>query len=323
MDDCHDWSAALDGYKLFRRDRQGRRGSGVALYVRECFDSTELQNCDDKVECLWVRMRGKANKADIVLGVCYRPPDQVEETDETFYKRLAVVSELCALVLEGHFRFPDVCWKYNTAESKQSRRFLECVEDNFLTQLVGEPTRGGALLDLLFTNREGLVRGVMVGGRLGLNDHEMTEFSILGEARKGVSKTTTMDFRRANFGLFKALVERVPWEMVLKGKGVQEGWTFFKKEILMAQDQAIPMCHKTNCRGKRPAWLNRELLLGVKKKRRVYHLWKKGRVTWEEYRDLVRSCREEIRKAKAQLELNLAAIVRENKNCFYKYVVVG
>ncbi|KAM9591230.1 uncharacterized protein ACIBXB_006103 [Morphnus guianensis] len=153
-DDSHDWSAAMDGYKLFRRNRQGRRGGGVDLYVRECFDCTELHNCDDKVECLWVRMRRKANKADIVLGVCYRPPNQVEEMDESFYKRLAVVSESCALVLVGDFNFPDICWKYNMAESKQSRRFLECVEDNFLTQLVGEPTRGGALLDLLFTGKD-------------------------------------------------------------------------------------------------------------------------------------------------------------------------
>jgi len=43
------------------------------------------------------------------------------------------------------------------AERKQSRNFLNCVEDNFLTQLVSEPTRGGASLDLLFTNGEGLV----------------------------------------------------------------------------------------------------------------------------------------------------------------------
>ncbi|GAB0182802.1 mitochondrial enolase superfamily member 1 [Grus japonensis] len=35
----------------------------------------------------------------------------------------------------GDFNLPDVCWKYNIAERKQSRRFLECVEDNFLTQL--------------------------------------------------------------------------------------------------------------------------------------------------------------------------------------------
>ena len=41
--DCsHDWSAAVDGYKLFRKDRQGRKGGGVALHVRECFDVTEL-----------------------------------------------------------------------------------------------------------------------------------------------------------------------------------------------------------------------------------------------------------------------------------------
>jgi len=42
------------------------------------------------------------------------------------------------------------------------------------------------------------------------------------------------------------------------------------------------MCHKTNCQGRRPAWLNREFLLGLRKKRRVYHLWKKGQVTQEE-----------------------------------------
>ncbi|KAK4821080.1 hypothetical protein QYF61_012422 [Mycteria americana] len=97
---------------------------------------------------LWVKMRGKANKADTLLGACYRPPNQDEEADEAFYKQLAGVSRLLALVLMGGFNLPDVCWKYNTAERKQSRRFLEHVEDNFLTQLVSEPTREGTSLDL-------------------------------------------------------------------------------------------------------------------------------------------------------------------------------
>jgi len=43
-----------------RRDRQGRRGGGVALYVRESFDCLELDDGDERVECLWVRIRGKA-----------------------------------------------------------------------------------------------------------------------------------------------------------------------------------------------------------------------------------------------------------------------
>jgi len=84
----------------------------------------------------------------------------------------------------GDFNLPDICWKYNTAERKQSRRFLECVEDNFLMQLVSEPTRRGASLDLLFTNREGLVEDVVVRGRLGLSNREM-EFLVQGEVKRG------------------------------------------------------------------------------------------------------------------------------------------
>ena len=95
------------------------------------------------------------------------------------------------------------------------------------------------------------------------------------------------------------LVERVPWERVLKDKRVQAGRTFLSKEVLKAQGQAVAMCCKTNRWGRQPAWLNRGLLVGLRTKRRVYHLWKKGQVTQEEYRDLVRLCREELRKAKA------------------------
>jgi len=43
---------------------------------------------------------------------------------------------------------------------------------------------------------------------LGCSDHEMVEFKILREARRAHSKLTTLDFRRADFGLFRAcLVE--------------------------------------------------------------------------------------------------------------------
>ncbi|RMC20200.1 hypothetical protein DUI87_01046 [Hirundo rustica rustica] len=63
--DSHNWKAAMDGYKLFRSDRQGRRGSGVALYVRECLDSLELNDGDDTVEGSWGGIQGKANRADV------------------------------------------------------------------------------------------------------------------------------------------------------------------------------------------------------------------------------------------------------------------
>ena len=50
-DDSHGWSAVMDGYQLFRRHRRGKRGGGVALYVRDSCDCIELDDCADKVEC--------------------------------------------------------------------------------------------------------------------------------------------------------------------------------------------------------------------------------------------------------------------------------
>ena len=59
--------------------------------------------------------------------------------------------------------------------------------------------------------------------------------------------------------------------------------------------------------------MSKELLAKLKQKKEVYGMWKKGQATWEEYRDVVRSCREVMRKAKVHLELNLAREVKGNK----------
>lgn len=44
---------------------------------------------------------GLANRAEMLIGVCYRPPNQDEETDEVFYKQMAEVAQSPALVLLG------------------------------------------------------------------------------------------------------------------------------------------------------------------------------------------------------------------------------
>ncbi|PKU35650.1 glycerol kinase [Limosa lapponica baueri] len=59
-----------------------------------------------------------------------------------------------ALVLLGNFNYPDICWKGNTARHTQSQRFLQSIDDNILTQVVEEPKRRGALLDLVLTKKD-------------------------------------------------------------------------------------------------------------------------------------------------------------------------
>ncbi|GAB0209770.1 mitochondrial enolase superfamily member 1 [Grus japonensis] len=66
--------------------------------------------------------------------------------------------------------------------------------------------------------------------------------------------------------------------------------------------------------------MNKEILGKVKQKKEAIRGWKQGQVTWEEYRETVRAAREQVRKAKALIELNLARDVKDNKKSFYRYV---
>jgi len=48
------------------------------------------------------------------------------------------------------------------------------------------------------------------------------------------------------------------------------------------------------------------MLVKLKSKRELHRQWKQGQVSWEEYRDADRLCKEGVRRAKARVELNLA-----------------
>ena len=89
------------------------------------------------------------------------------------------------------------------------------------------------------------------------------------------------------------------WELTSAGRRTAWMW----KETLCPLDKYLP---------------SKYLFLTLQEKKRIYLLWKKGWVTQKEYKEIVKMCREKIRKAKAQLELNLAAGVKRNKKLFHK-----
>jgi len=172
----------------------------------------------------------------------------------------------------------------------------------------------------IHTIKEGLVEDMKVGGSLGCSDHEMVNFRNLRGGSRVISRIKTLDFRRANFGLFKELLGGIPWVRALEGRGVQESWSLFKRHFLHAQQRCIPLSKKSRKGGKRPAWMSNELLVELRLKRKVHGKWKEGQATWEEYRNVVRACRDATRKAKAHLKLNLTRDVKDNKKGFFNYI---
>ncbi|GAB0210014.1 mitochondrial enolase superfamily member 1 [Grus japonensis] len=139
-------------------------------------------------------------------------------------------------------------------------------------------------------------------------------------SRRALSKLTTLDFRRADSGLFRDLLGRIPWDKALEGRGAQDSWLIFKGHLLQAQERCIPTKRKSSKTTKRPPWMNKEVLGKVKQKKEGYRGWKQGQVAWEEYRETVRAARDQVRKAKALTEISLARDVKDNKKSFYRYV---
>lgn len=91
-------------------------------------------------------------------------------------------------------------------------------------------------------NRERLVGDVVVGDHLGCSDHEIIEFSIIGETRRGSKKTSTLDFQRADSGLLKRLRELLGGQP-LKIKESRKDRHALKQKVLKAQEQTrLSLC---------------------------------------------------------------------------------
>ena len=61
------------------------------------------------------------------------------------------------------------------------RPILECMDENFLTQHVVEPTREENILDLVVSTEENMIEDVQVGERFGSSDHQIIRFTIASE----------------------------------------------------------------------------------------------------------------------------------------------
>lgn len=129
-----------------------------------------------------------------------------------------------ALILTEDINHTNICWKCKRTGCKQSRWFLECVEDNSMMQVIHEMTREDALQDLLLTEKEELIGDVKVKGSHGCSHHKMVEFKILRDVSKVNSRITALDFRRKTFGLFK--------DLLVGGKKAQRSFKEFSRKCV-------------------------------------------------------------------------------------------
>jgi len=107
----------------------------------------------------------------------------------------------------GDFNYPDIDWitqTVNPGATAETHRFLECLDDNFVTQHVTEHRRSKAVLDLVMTRDPYIISSVNVMEPLGGSDHNMVTFVVHHQRDIGNNVKEVRDYSTASYAKIRS-----------------------------------------------------------------------------------------------------------------------
>ena len=90
-------------------------------------------------------------QTNVVLGMCYHPPDQNAQNDLEMENENREVSKRGSVVIMGDFNYHHIDWINSYSSHDKEAKFLDVLNECALVQLVMELTRGEATLDLILS----------------------------------------------------------------------------------------------------------------------------------------------------------------------------
>ncbi|XP_051789513.1 uncharacterized protein LOC127529574 [Erpetoichthys calabaricus] len=265
-DECN-----IEGYTFFRKDRQNRKGGGVAVYAKQDLNVSLLQLDDEphRSEDMWLRLENIRERG-LILGMCYRPPNSDSNFNTHLFSNIKKASLQGDIIVMGDFNYPNINWDNLTDGGVQEQEFLEVINDSFLTQHVKAPTWGEACLDLVFCNNQDRIEGVEVIEPLGSSDHNVIQFSVFCKSADAKTKIVKLNFGRANFEQMRQSLSRIHWDKLLSVETVEEQWNRFKNVLHVMQDKYIPKFGINRKLKKTPPWINKDLKKKLQRKKLLY-----------------------------------------------------
>ena len=316
-----DSEMSIKGYTLYRNDRKDEekhRGGGVALYVHNDLNCVQRDDIFEPnfPETIWCNI--SCNGGNTLVGVCYRAPNSLQINDEAFYLLINKVSTE-EVVIMGDFNFPALDW--GRPESiDDSHPFIECLSNNFLTQLVEEPTRAKNFLDLVLCSDPSLVENISVGEPFETSDHQLVTFSL---TTKEFSRKHTKHFYnyfKADYDEIRQYARSKNWDADLSIITADEIWTKLQGDLIEIRDKFVPLSKPKPSKCK---WATRRVKrLREAKKRAWLNYIKSGKDNklYEIYKEKLRKSVQENNRAKIVFEKNLADNIKKDSKSFYAYV---
>ena len=312
------------GYTVFRKDRISNikiRGGGVMLYISNKFNAIEVEDLkeDNFPESLWCRL--EFEKFKILLGICYRPPDSAKTNDDSLFNLITKACECSKdVIIMGDFNYPQLNWKDDSLLNISSP-FVECLNDNFLTQMVNESTRGDNTLDLLITSNEDFIENVRIEEPFSTSDHKIVRWSIvIGRNNNKENDRKQFNYFKGNYDDAKEKIKDIDWQLRFNNLGIEEMWEEFKNEIFKLRDEFIPIMKSRNSKQK---WVTKEV---TKRRRAKEKAWKKyvksgkSEVEYNNYLVKLHEANKTNKQAKVEFEKKLASNIKKDSKSFFAYV---
>ena len=223
--DITDAELGLEGYAMFRKDRMGRRGGGVLLYIKDNIPAYEaqLQEEADCNEAIWCKL--VTGHTTVTIGVVYRCPNITKQNNEKIHNAISEVSKGDCIIM-GDFNHGNIKWDSLQSTGVEDQRFLCLIQDNFLTQHVLEPTRAARVLDIVLSSQKEFVDNVVIQEPLGSSDHNQLHFNINIKSDKTKVKQCRRDFRKGNYKKIRKSLALIDWNDKMKNKTATECWVY-------------------------------------------------------------------------------------------------
>ena len=185
-------------------------------------------------------------------------------------------------MIAGDFNLPGWDWKGNTLKSNTQcssihHKFTEILDDNGLTQIVEDPTRGTHILDLIATNHPSSFRRTEIIPGISDNDIVYTEICIVPTRQQQKPRQIPL-YSKAKWNNVISDVKAIYNEIMNMeniGESVNSMWTYFQNNLDNSIKNNIP--HKTAKYKVGFPWINRDIQRLIRKGDRSYKRKKKSR----------------------------------------------
>ena len=178
------------------------------------------------------------------------------------------------IVLGGDFNLPGIDWDNGVVNSKAANKsqcelLLSSLDTHALAQIHKEPTGEENILDVLITNKPGLIKSSH--SVLGISDHcaVVTELDIDPPYRR-TKPRPVRQFKKANWEAIRQQI-RSCWTSFSENspsRSVNENWLKLKSILNQSLDKFIPT--KMTFPRENLPWLSKSLLVSIQKKTSLY-----------------------------------------------------